>query len=201
VSPHGLFALDTRFLSRWRLTLDGQSPVLSTDTQRYYGAQFFLAPSTGTTYVDSPLSLVRRRWIDQGMKEDVAIVNHTPEPKAVHLHLDLDADFADLFEVKDALTKKGRLYKRVEDNSLLLGYARDDYKRETRVTVEAEKPHLSEDAIDFDIDLPAHGAWFGKFHVQPFAEGFTPQDGVAPRSQDEMETLRPLAGRDTSSEE
>jgi N-terminal domain of (some) glycogen debranching enzymes len=37
VSPHGLFALDTRFLSRWRLTLDGQSPVLSTDTQRYYG--------------------------------------------------------------------------------------------------------------------------------------------------------------------
>src|SRR5690348_6180965 len=85
-TPHGLFALDTRFLSRWKLTLDGGTPaVLSTDTQRYYGAQFFLAPSTGTTYVDSPLSFVRRRWIDRGMREEMVLVNHTPEERKVHL--------------------------------------------------------------------------------------------------------------------
>ncbi len=108
-TPHGLFAIDTRFLSRWCLTLDGDVPaLLSTATQRYYQAQFFLAPSTGTTYVDSPMSLVRRRWIDGGMKEEVLLANHTPEPRHARLRLEFAADFADLFEVKDALTQEGR---------------------------------------------------------------------------------------------
>jgi N-terminal domain of (some) glycogen debranching enzymes len=43
--PHGLFLQDTRFLSQWRLTVDGRSlEVLSTDDVNYFAAQFFLAP-------------------------------------------------------------------------------------------------------------------------------------------------------------
>lgn len=47
--PHGFFFRDTRFLSRWTLTVDG-SPlnVLSTDENQYFTAQFFLVPPTGT---------------------------------------------------------------------------------------------------------------------------------------------------------
>ena len=41
----GLFAWDTRFLSRWLLTVDGQRPnVLSTDDLDYFSVQFFLVP-------------------------------------------------------------------------------------------------------------------------------------------------------------
>ena len=50
--PLGLFAWDTRFLSRWLLTVDGQRPnVLSTDDLDYFYVQFFLVPGTGTVYV------------------------------------------------------------------------------------------------------------------------------------------------------
>ena len=33
----------------------------------------------------------------------------------IKLRIELEADFADLFEVKDQLQKKGRLDKRIED--------------------------------------------------------------------------------------
>ena len=57
---HGLFQGDTRFLSRWILTIDGQTPnSLSTDDVTYISSQFFLVPGTGTIYIDSPLSIVR----------------------------------------------------------------------------------------------------------------------------------------------
>lgn len=47
--PTGLFSWDTRFLSRWILTVDGkQLSILSTDElDSYFSAQFFLAPGTG----------------------------------------------------------------------------------------------------------------------------------------------------------
>jgi hypothetical protein len=62
VEPHGFFRSDTRFLSRWVLTVDGRRPVpLSVDTTAYYAAQFFLAPGTGSAYVNATLSVIRRR--------------------------------------------------------------------------------------------------------------------------------------------
>ena len=50
------------------------------------------------------------------------------------MRLEAGADFADLFEVKDALDKKGEAYREVRDGELVLGYRRDDFVRETRIT-------------------------------------------------------------------
>src|SRR5688500_11056967 len=56
--PHGLFYKDTRFLSRWRLTVNGIAPdVLSTDESDYFAAQFFLVPASGTIYKNPYLSV------------------------------------------------------------------------------------------------------------------------------------------------
>src|SRR5215211_166811 len=55
--PHGLFHQDTRFLSRWRLTVDGRSPgLLSTDDVNYFAAQFFLVPPDSNVYVEAAYS-------------------------------------------------------------------------------------------------------------------------------------------------
>ena len=65
---HGLFAWDTRLLSRWVLTVNGSVPqVLSTDDLHYYLIQFFLAPSSATSYVDPEVSIMRRRAVRAGM--------------------------------------------------------------------------------------------------------------------------------------
>src|SRR6266576_6791457 len=99
--PVGLFAWDTRFLSRWILTVDGTVPnVLSTDDLHYYETQFFLVPGTGTIYVDSDVSIIRRRAAGAGCQEEIIIRNEKPDPTDLQLRLEAGADFADLFEVK-----------------------------------------------------------------------------------------------------
>ena len=52
--PTGLFSFDTRFLSQWVLTVNGQRlNALSTDDLQYFATRFFLVPGTGTVYVDA----------------------------------------------------------------------------------------------------------------------------------------------------
>ncbi len=49
--PTGLFSYDTRFLSKWVLTIDGQRlSALSVDDLHYWETRFFLTPGTGTVY-------------------------------------------------------------------------------------------------------------------------------------------------------
>ncbi len=110
----GLFAFDTRYLSRWRLTINGKTPnSLSTDDLQYFSAQFFLVPGTGTIYVDADLSIIRKRAVGKGFHEDLTILNHSAKPVDLEVRIEAGSDFADLFEVKDKLAKKGEFYTSV----------------------------------------------------------------------------------------
>jgi glycogen debranching enzyme len=101
---HGLFYRDTRFLSRWILTVDGHRPdVLSVENGKYFEAQFFLVPPTGTVNANPTVSILRKRLIGDGFHEDITAFNHGDEPKDVEIRLEAGADYADLFEVKDGL--------------------------------------------------------------------------------------------------
>src|SRR5690242_18683676 len=72
--PHGLFFKDTRHLSRWTLRVNGECPaVLTADNVEYYFAQFFLYPRTGTIYQNPYLSIVRRRHVGEGFREDIEV--------------------------------------------------------------------------------------------------------------------------------
>ena len=83
--PTGLFSFDTRFLSKWVLTIDGQRlDALSTDDLQYFETRFFLVPGTGTVYVDADLSVIRRRIGGHGVHEELVILNHARE------HMELD---------------------------------------------------------------------------------------------------------------
>src|SRR5438128_10036944 len=74
VDTTGLFLNDTRFLSRWVLQVDGLRPtVLSADDLAYYRVQFFQALSTGTVYVASHISVVRRRAGSRRLREDIIL--------------------------------------------------------------------------------------------------------------------------------
>ncbi len=117
--PTGLFAYDTRFLSRWVLTVNGQRLTpLSTDDLQYFETRFFLVPGTGTVYVDSKLSVIRRRAVGNGFREELKILNHDEKPVDLTIRVDAGSDFADLFEVKDALKKKGTYSARLKDGRL-----------------------------------------------------------------------------------
>ena len=55
----------------------------------------------------------------------------------LEVRIEAGSDFADLFEVKDDLKKKGEYYTRVDDGRLVLGYRRETYVRETWVSATA----------------------------------------------------------------
>ena len=110
--PAGLFACDTRFLSRWVLTVDGERLArLSTDDLQYFETRFFLVPGTGTVYVDAKLSVIRVRTVGDGFHEELTILNHDEQPVDLTVRIEAGRDFADLFEVKDALAEEGQLLR------------------------------------------------------------------------------------------
>jgi len=168
--PHGFFFRDTRFLSRWKLTANG-SPlnVLSTDENQYFTAQFFLVPPTGTVNDNPTVSIIRKRSIGDGFHEDVTVINHGSEPVEVELRLEAGADFADLFEVKDALAKKGEAHRRVEEGVLVLAYRRDDFVRETRIRTSREA-EVDEQGFTFTLRIEGHDEWNTCVFVQPVTE-------------------------------
>src|SRR5690242_9038665 len=130
----GLFSFDTRFLSKWIMTVDGgRLNPLSVDDLQYFEARFFLAPGTGTIYVNATLSVIRQRAVGEGFHEEITVLNHDEKPVDLTLRIDADSDFADLFEIKDAVGKKGKYYHRVDGDHLLIGYERDTFRRETMI--------------------------------------------------------------------
>jgi len=163
--PTGLFSFDTRFLSRWVLTLNGERlTALSVDDLQYFETRFFLVPGTGTVYIDAKLSVIRRRSVDNGFTEELEILNHDEKPVTLVVRLEAASDFADLFEVKDALKKKGRYATRVRSNSLELGYERETYTRSTTITA-TTRAKVDQDGLTFRIRIPAHGSWSTQLNV------------------------------------
>ena len=98
----GLFADDTRFLSRWILTINGERPLqLSSDKVEYYSAAFYLRNPVAGGLEQDVLSIGRDRFIGDGMQEHIVVVNHAPHPVEFELALEVGTDFADIFAVKE----------------------------------------------------------------------------------------------------
>ncbi|HEY4621348.1 MAG TPA: glycogen debranching N-terminal domain-containing protein, partial [Gaiellaceae bacterium] len=163
--PTGLFSFDTRFLSKWVLTVNGQRlNPLSVDDLQYFETRFFLVPGTGTVYIDAKLSVIRQRAVGDGFHEELTILNHDAKPVDLVVRVEAGCDFADLFEVKDALEKKGRYYTRVKDGRLLLGYERETFKRETAISASAPA-RLDKNGLTFKVRVEPHGDWTTDLNV------------------------------------
>jgi glycogen debranching enzyme len=98
----GFFAEDTRYLSLFRLTVNGERPLLlSSGKVEYFSAAFYLRnPRAGGLAQDS-LSIVRERFVSAAMQDRIVIDNVTAEPVSFELALDIASDFADIFAVKE----------------------------------------------------------------------------------------------------
>jgi glycogen debranching enzyme len=97
----GFFAEDTRFLSRLRLRVNGERPLLlSSGKVEYFSAAFYLRnPLAGGLPQDS-LSIVRERFVGDGMQDRIVLRNESMVPLACELELEIAADFADILSVK-----------------------------------------------------------------------------------------------------
>jgi glycogen debranching enzyme len=163
--PTGLFSFDTRYLSKWVLTVNGERLTpLSTDEMQYFEARFFLVPGSGTVYVNSTQSVIRQRSVANGFHEELTILNHANDPVHLTVRIDAACDFADLFEVKDALEKKGTYSTRVQEDGIALTYERENFSRATFIS-SSQPCALDEAGLEFDIEVGPHGTWKTDFDV------------------------------------
>ncbi len=163
--PTGLFSFDTRFLSKWILTVNGERlNALSTDDLQYFETRFFLVPGTGTVYIDAKLSVIRQRAVGNGFDEELTILNHDEKPVVLTVRIEAGSDFADLFEVKDALEKKGSYSSRVQDGRLVLSYQREMFRRATTISATAPAK-IDKTGLTFRVRLEPHGVWSTQLSV------------------------------------
>ncbi|RZS68320.1 glycogen debranching enzyme [Agromyces ramosus] len=169
--PTGFFSFDTRFLSRWVLTVDDEPLTsLSTDDLHYFESRFFLVPGAGTVYIDAKLTVIRQRVVESGFREQLTLLNHDDTSIDVRVRIDAGCDFADLFEVKDALQKKGTTAARIENGCLVLAYERDTFRRTTTIS-STEPADLDERGLGFAVRIQPHGSWTTELRVVPTVLG------------------------------
>jgi glycogen debranching enzyme len=166
---HGFFSQDTRFLSHWVLRVSDQPlQLLGLDQREHFAAQFFLTPRVGPE-AEAPCSVMRRRLIDHVWMEEIYVINHRHESTRVEVTLELDTDFADLFEVKDADIKARTITCSGDDCSLTLSYERQGFRRS--VTIASSAPALvTRNRFTYSPMLAPGERWTTAFTITPHAE-------------------------------
>ncbi|HEU5216464.1 MAG TPA: glycogen debranching N-terminal domain-containing protein [Gaiellaceae bacterium] len=105
----GFFAADTRFLSRSLLTLGGaRLDPLSHDHHLPHLASFVLRNPLAGGLKPNELVVKRERFVGDCMEERIVVENHSHRRVDAELGLELAADFADIFVVKDLEPGFGR---------------------------------------------------------------------------------------------
>ncbi|MGK5444914.1 amylo-alpha-1,6-glucosidase [Micromonospora sp. URMC 105] len=190
-APLGLFSFDTRFVSRWVLTVDGERlNALSRDDLSYFETRFFLVPGPASRYVDADVSVIRHRSIDDSFNERITVLNHGADPAELVVRMDIAADFADTAEIRSPRFRRTTATASSADRALRLRYERDRFSRETIISSTAAG-HVDEGGITYRISVPANGQWITDLHVGMTVRG---EGGRDLRSS--LETHRQLVGRD-----
>ena len=104
------------------------------------------------------------------MREDVAIHNYGEEPAFCGIELDVDCDFADLFEVKEGrVEKSGELTVDREGSSHMFTYTRGSFRRGTRIDFSRE-PNVDGRVASFEFIVPPRDEWTLCVQVTPVVD-------------------------------
>jgi glycogen debranching enzyme len=163
-SVGGLLHDDTRFVSKWALTIDDRPlQLLKSRVVDYYSAAFFLTnPELPGSNPELPiragsLAVRRFRFVGGGIHEQIAVYNSTPAPLRFRLRLDAGVDFADLFEVKSTVRDRGEEIdtEHDEDERLLhFHYEVPKFLAETNITVTRSRLVPGIEGVAEGVDAP-----------------------------------------------
>jgi glycogen debranching enzyme len=97
----GLYADDTRFLSRLQLRIAGQRPLLlSSGRVEYFSAAFYLRNPLAPGLAADTVSIARERFVGEGMTDRLRLRNEGMDEVSFELELAFATDFADIISVK-----------------------------------------------------------------------------------------------------
>jgi glycogen debranching enzyme len=162
----GLYHEGTRYLSLFRLRLNGQRPLLLSarvkDDNELFGADLTnpdirLGPGDLLLARDL-VHLFRARFLwDDTWYERIRLWNYSRTPVRISLSFEVDADFADIFEVRGTTRqRRGQLMPPfVEGTTMRLGYRGLDNEQRWTVVEWSEAPvGRTANVAQFEYDLP-----------------------------------------------
>ena len=181
-AEQGFFSEDTRLLSGYRLLIDSRpwTPVSSAAVS-YFGAGFvFLSPeikaADGTVEPGKvELHVLRMVSSSGGVHEDFDITNHFQAEVSFEFAIELQSDFADIFEVK-----RHQIAQREIDSSwnpekqeLASHYRREDFQRGLiyRIVRSGSPAHFANGRLRFAIKLDAAKTWHLCCNIIPVIGG------------------------------
>ncbi|MEV1333873.1 glycogen debranching N-terminal domain-containing protein [Micromonospora costi] len=165
----GLVHLDTRLVSGWVLSVNGERLLaLRSRTLEHYSAQYVLTNAEVPGLPPNSLGVRRLRLVADGFHERVTMVSFRPETVRMELRLSVAVDFADLFEVKSGVRDRSEQISRdhrPDGTELLFSYRADGFSAETRVRSSRPADRVDGDALVWDIELPPRQEWEVDLHV------------------------------------
>jgi glycogen debranching enzyme len=171
-SAQGLFSRDTRVLSRFELTVDGQRlDPLAVHQPTPYSAVFIGRRPPQGRAADSTLLVVQRRYIGNGLREDVAVRNLGIETAAVALSLTVDADFAGLFDVKEGRARdRAGIVLEAGASAIRMSYQRGDESRGLHVVAQPPAT-VAKGQLTWTMAISPHEEISVSVHAMPVVDG------------------------------
>jgi glycogen debranching enzyme len=155
----GLYAEDTRFLSRYVLSLEGREmrPLEARSVDQGIATYYCIA-TTGAMDDPRSVTVVRDRWLAAVMEDHITLVNHAAEPQHCRVILELGTDFADVFEVRRWKTRRSGELRAGNwtGSELCIEYERTGYRRATRLRFDPA-PEITDGSISVPLELPPRG--------------------------------------------
>jgi glycogen debranching enzyme len=168
-SQKGLFFRDTRLISGWRATAEGEPWILlNSANEAYCVARLVLTnPKLETDRGElqkHTLGFLIGREIGEGIHEDLDLSNYGKKTVHFNLEINISSDFADLFEVKghETIHRSGIATAWSEkEHSLSHSYHHDGFSRgiTVRVCNNSSRAAFGNGKIAFPITLDAGACW------------------------------------------
>ena len=166
----GLFHNDTRWLSTFRLLINGLHPALLSSAVSEDNAFFTanltnrpLPPLGESSMPEGVIHIERRRFLWGGrMHERLCLTNYSDIAARLPLQLLFDADFRDMFEVRgQTRSQRGRLDSgEIDQQCVALRYeGLDRVEREVAVCFSHTPRHLTSRHAEFEVHLAGHEHW------------------------------------------
>ena len=207
----GLVHADTRFLSRWVLTINGRRFLaLRSGRVDHYSAAFFLTNDQLPGIMPNTIAVRRLRYVGHGLHERLELQSFANHPLSVEIRLAAGNDFADLFEMKDKVRDRSAEIERhhaADGSELRLRYRRETFEAETRVKASPSADRVEGDDLVWQLELPADGEWqvdlevplrLGPNELQPVHAGFGERETGLMGEDDAVSRWQVLSGRASS---
>jgi glycogen debranching enzyme len=136
-SYHGFFVSDTRVLSRFvvRVNRKRLEPLASGADEHHGAGTFYLANPRLPGIPAATIAVFRDRRISSDLSERIRLISYAAEPIEIELTLEIDADFADIFEVRGRRPMRRRITARHRPREVRFAYRRPGFARTTSVAL------------------------------------------------------------------